>query len=276
MYKLVCIDMDGTLLDSNFTIPAENIRVLREAIKKGIEIALVSGRPYNIGKYFANIIAPQVHVIGTNGTYFKYKNVSYEKNLNRGQIKKIYEVVSKYDLTVHFKGYNKLISNVPVEIDHPYKRVNPMLKEEDRIQFIENASIDNLLDADNGDIFKAISFNRNRDFIDMVKGAKEELKQYSDLEVVSSNELNFEVMNAGTSKAEAIKILSSYLKIDKSQIMCIGDNENDISMINYAALGVAMGNGSDEIKAVADYITDTNDNAGVAKAILKFIINENS
>lgn len=81
MIKLVCIDMDGTLLDHNFTIPMENIRVLKEAIKKGVEIALVSGRPYNIGKYFANIIGPEVHVIGTNGTYFKYRDVLYEKRI---------------------------------------------------------------------------------------------------------------------------------------------------------------------------------------------------
>lgn len=272
MYKLVCIDMDGTLLNHNFTIPDENVKVLKEAIKKGVQIALVSGRPYNIGKYFANILGPEVHVIGTNGTYFKYKDVLYEKRLSKEQIQHIYNVVSKYDLIIHFKGYNKLISNKPVEMSHPYKMINPKLQEEDKMQFVENASLEDTLEAENGEIFKAICFNRNKEFKDIVKKAKEEIKQYDDLEVVSSNELNFEVMKAGTSKAEAVKALSGYLGIDRSEIMCIGDNENDISMIKYAALGIAMSNGSDDIKAQADYITDTNDNAGVAKAISKFIL----
>lgn len=274
MYKLICTDMDGTLLNSNFAIPEENIRVLKMAVEQGVEVALVSGRPYNIGKYFANMISPKVHVIGTNGTYFKYKDVVYLKSLDKNQMKRIYEVVSKYDLIVHYKGYNKLISNTPVEISHHYKMINPKLKEEDRIQIIENAALDAALDAEKGDICKAVCFSRNKGVYDGIKNAKLELKQYNDLEVVSSLESNFEVMRAGTSKAEAIKSLSNYLGIGQSETMCIGDNENDISMIEYAGFGVAMDNGSHDAKAAADYVTDTNNNAGVAKAVLKFVLEE--
>jgi Cof subfamily protein (haloacid dehalogenase superfamily) len=222
------------------------------------------------------MISPKVHVIGTNGTYFKYKDVVYLASLDKDQMKRIYEVASKYDLILHYKGYNKLISNTPVEISHHYKRINPKLKEEDRIQIIESTTLDAALDAEKGDICKAVCFSKNNGVYDGIKNAKLELKQYNDFEVVSSHESNFEVMCAGTSKVEAIKELSSYLGIGPSETMSIGDNENDISMIEYAACGVAMGNGSHDAKAAADYVTDTNNNAGVAKAVLKFIIEENS
>ncbi len=275
MIKLVCIDMDGTLLDDNFSIPQENIEVLRRAVDEGIEIALVSGRPFNIARYFADLIHPKVRAIGTNGTYFRYNEIIYKKHLNREQIERIYEVAAKHDLVLHLKGHNKVISNTPIEEDHVYKKTNVVLKDEDRIQFVEGASRERALDAEKGDIYKALVFRMDKKLKENLLQAKHELKQNEDLEVVSSHPCNFEVMTAGTSKAEAIRELSSYLGIMRNEVMCIGDNENDISMIQYGALGVAMGNGTEEIKAAAAYITDTNVNAGVAKAIRKFVLEKN-
>ncbi|SCP97495.1 Cof-type HAD-IIB family hydrolase [Anaerobium acetethylicum] len=271
-YKLICIDMDGTLLNKEFSIPEENIKVLRQALERGVEIALVSGRPYNFGRYFADKIDKRVHVIGTNGTYFRYGDLEYKRCLNHEQMRRIYRVAAKYDLVLHFKGANKLISNTPVPEEHPYRRVNPELSDEKKIIIIENASEEEILAAEQDDICKSISYCSDKSVCERVRMAKMELKGYEDFEVVSSNANNFEVMLAGTSKAEAVRILGGYLGIERSRIICIGDNENDISMIRFAGLGIAMGNGSQDIKAEADYITDTNENAGVAKAVRKFVL----
>lgn len=93
------------------------------------------------------------------------------------------------------------------------------------------------------------------------------------IEVVSSYENNFEIMTNGVSKGRGVEILAAYYNIKPEEIICIGDNENDLSMIKFAALGVAMGNAPSSIKEQADYVTDTNDNDGVAKVIEKFILN---
>ena len=77
------------------------------------------------------------------------------------------------------------------------------------------------------------------------------------------------------SKGNSVKILSNYLSINIDDVICIGDNENDIEMVKYAGLGVAMGNGVDSLKEVADYVTDTNINSGVANVINKFILAKN-
>ena len=98
------------------------------------------------------------------------------------------------------------------------------------------------------------------------------MKKYEDLEVVSSSPNNFEVMNKGTSKGRAVKVLADILNINREEIMCLGDSENDLSMIEFAGLGVAMGNAEEFLKEKADYITDTNENDGVAKAIEKFVL----
>jgi hypothetical protein len=90
--------------------------------------------------------------------------------------------------------------------------------------------------------------------------------------VVSSYSNNFEVMSKGISKGNAVSILSDMLGIERENVMCIGDSENDLSMIKFAGLGVAMGNAAECIKENADYITDINNEDGVAKAIEKFIL----
>jgi hydroxymethylpyrimidine pyrophosphatase-like HAD family hydrolase len=79
-------------------------------------------------------------------------------------------------------------------------------------------------------------------------------------------------MCKGVSKGRAVEILAAFYNIKREEIICIGDNENDISMIKYAGMGVAMGNSENFIKELANYVTDTNVNDGVAKAIEKLIL----
>ena len=93
-----------------------------------------------------------------------------------------------------------------------------------------------------------------------------------EFEVVSSRFDNFEAMNKGVSKGNAVTILAEHYGIAREQIICIGDSENDLSMIKYAGLGVAMGNADQEVKAAAHYITDSNNCDGVARVIEKFVL----
>lgn len=273
-YKLICTDMDGTLMGKNFTISEENIRAIKEVKEKGIQVALVTGRPYNAMKYFKNVLGEDTHIISTNGTYFRLGDYEYKKALAKDEIKKIYEKGEKYSLTRHFKGYKKVISSDILWEDHPYILVNKNVDEEDRIEIIENATLEDAVNNSNEDIMKCILFSDN---VDNVIKAKEELKKENnmDLVVVSSSGRNFEVMPKGTSKGIAVKEFCNRIGIDLKEIVCIGDNENDLSMLEIAGLSIAMGNGSDEVKKMADYVTDTNLNSGVAKALDKLILKNN-
>ncbi|WDU83798.1 HAD hydrolase family protein [Caloramator sp. Dgby_cultured_2] len=79
-------------------------------------------------------------------------------------------------------------------------------------------------------------------------------------------------MAENTSKGNAVKILADYYNLKSDEVICIGDNENDISMVEYAGLGIAMGNATEELKNIADLIIDSNDNDGIAKFIENYIL----
>jgi len=108
--------------------------------------------------------------------------------------------------------------------------------------------------------------------IEKIRKAKISLRDMNEFEVVSSHYDNFEVTAKGVSKGNAVKVLADYYRINSKQVICIGDSENDSSMIIYAGLGIAMGNADDVVKEAAKYITDTNNSDGVAKAIEKFVL----
>ena len=218
-YKLIFIDMDGTLLNNKHEISERNKEAIRKATERGVKVAVTTGRLFASAKYYAGLLGVKTPIISCNGAFIREKDedkIIYESVLNENQLDRIYNVIK-----------------------HILKAI-----------CIENDS--NKLN----DLFKA----------------KEELKKYEDLEVVSSSPSNFEVMNKGTSKGRAVKVLADILNINREEIMCLGDSENDLSMIEFAGLGVAMGNAEEFLKEKADYITDTNENDGVAKAIEKFVL----
>ena len=92
--------------------------------------------------------------------------------------------------------------------------------------------------------------------------------------VIRSVDFMLEFMKKGCSKATGLEKLSKYLNIKKEEIIAIGDAQNDIEMIEYAGVGVAMGNANDEIKNIADFVTKSNEEDGVSYVIDKFIINQ--
>lgn len=268
-YKLVCIDMDGTLLNKQFSIPEENIRALKEALDQGVHVALVTGRPSNIASYFKTFLGDQVSIIGTNGTYFKIGDIEFKKALTDEEMKAIYEIATKHNLTAHFKGYDTVISNHKLDENQGEKKVNASLPKENQMTFFDECSLEKALEYHQGNILKCLVFS---DDLEAVAKAKEELKAIGNLEVVSSHTNNFEAMPLGTSKGFAVQQLCEILNVKQEEVICIGDNENDLSMITFAGLGIAMGNAPKEIQEQADYVTDTNVNCGVAKAIDRFIL----
>lgn len=273
-YKLICIDMDGTLLDSNHNISEENKKALKTAYDKGINIAICTGRIFTSAKYYSDIIGIDTPIIASNGAYIKRKDsndVIYKNPLSIEDCKNIIDVTRKYDLKICFNTPDTVISEHNLPDNHAYKVMNRGLPKDQQVKFHVTEDFYNILDQYNGEILKAIAIEdkRTEDLFE----AKEELKNLvgSKLHIVSSWNNNFEVMEGSCSKGNAAKNLATKLNISQSEVICIGDSENDMSMIKFAGLGIAMGNALDILKAEADYITDTNDNSGVSKAIIKWL-----
>ncbi|MGG5460732.1 Cof-type HAD-IIB family hydrolase [Clostridium sp. B9] len=276
-YKLICIDMDGTLLNNKHEVSERNKDAIRKATEKGVKIAITTGRLFTSAKYYADLIGVKAPIISCNGAFIREKDeerVIYESVLTDDQIDRIYDVIKKYDIELaYFNTSDTVISEKIVPEQHGYKVMNQMIGESgDKVLFSEGIDFRESFKKYNKHILKAICIENNEEKLGDLFKAKEELKNYEDFEVVSSFTNNFEVMNRGTSKGNAVKVLADMLNINREEVMCLGDSENDLSMIEYAGLGVAMGNAEEFLKDKAGYVTDTNENDGVAKAIEKFVL----
>lgn len=274
--KLICIDMDGTLLNSNHEISERNKEALRQAKKLGVNIAITTGRLFGSARYYSNLIGIEnTPVIASNGAYIKtnYEDIPILENSIPKEIAiEIYKIIKKHNLKINFNSWDTLMREDEVPDDHAYTIMNKQLPEDKKVKFIINSNFISAIENFDGKILKGIVIEREN--LDNLWAAKDELKEiFGDkLHVVSSGTDNIEIMIGTTSKGNAVAHLADILNVNAEEVMCIGDSENDISMLKFAGIGVAMGNGLQMVKDIADYITDTNDNDGVSKAVEKFVL----
>jgi hypothetical protein len=269
--------MDGTLLNSNHEISERNKETLRQAKKLGVNIAITTGRLFGSARYYSNLIGIEnTPVIASNGAYIKtnYDDIPVLENSIPKEIAiEIYKIIKKHNLKINFNSWDTLIREDEVPDDHAYTIMNKQLPDDKKVKFIINSDFISAIESFDGKILKGIVIEREN--LDNLWAAKDELKEiFGDkLHVVSSGTDNIEIMIGTTSKGNAVAHLADILNVNAEEVMCIGDSENDISMLKFAGIGVAMGNALQITKDIADYITDTNDNDGVAKAVEHFVLN---
>lgn len=266
--------MDGTLLGKDKqTVSEEDKKVIKEAISRGIHVAITTGRVYDCGRIYAENIGLRTPIVASNGAYIGGTDGKeiYSNPLNRDDLKDFYRITKKYNLKTYLTTNFGIISTEEIEEDHIYKVFNKSLPEDKKIKFEVVDDIDEALKRYEGEVLKGLCLEKND--IEKLKRAKAELAECTDnLEIVTSWEDNFEVMKKGSSKGNAVKKLAEFFGLTADEVMCIGDSENDISMLKFAGIGVAMGNATSDVKEVADYITDDNGNGGVGKAIKKYVL----
>ncbi|PRR83065.1 Cof-type HAD-IIB family hydrolase [Clostridium vincentii] len=273
-YKLICIDMDGTLLDDNHLISEENKKAIKEAHNRGVVIAVTTGRLFTSASYSYSLLDIEGPIIASNGTYIRERSKEefiYKDTFTLEECNELNEILNKSNLTHYFYTHNTALGSETLPENHPYVAFNKEVSEDLRIHFCIKEDLSPLFKEYENEVLKAIVIEK-KDKEALLK-VKNELKSLDKFEVVSSGPYNFEIMKKGSSKGSAVQRLAESLGIKQEQVICMGDNENDLSMIRYAGLGIAMGNAVDLLKNEANYITDTNVNSGVGKAIRKFVLN---
>lgn len=274
-YKLVCIDMDGTLLTPTHNVSKNTKIALRKAHELGVEIVVTTGRIYNNAKYYSDLIGVASPVIAANGAVIIEKdtnNIIYKNTLTKKNCIDIINICNKYRVVPHFHTKNKVLVGNNLHKVMSSAILSWKLPKQLRVGGViakNQNEWNEILNNYSDEVFKCIIFNSSKE---KLKDIRSELENIEDIVVASSSKNNLEINAKGVSKGSAVKFLAEYYKLDKESIICIGDNENDISMIKEAGLGVAMGNAPDFVKNEADYITDTNSNDGIAKVINNFIL----
>ena len=274
--KLIAMDLDGTLFNHNGKITSKTKEELKRVGAKGIHTVISTGRPFN-GLPFDQIKDTSIeYAITTNGASI-YRIANKECLYDNSMTFDTYEPILEYILSreIHIDLYIDGEGFTPVRCRENLHRLDvpDSLK---KYMIATRTPVEDLMDyvRDCGKKIQKINLN----FYPQPDGSllyREEVLRYlksnPDIIVVSGGFNNFEISKAGVTKSEGLKELCAFLQVPIEQTMAIGDSENDYSIINAAGIGVAMSNASEDILAIADYITTSNEEDGVGEAINHFI-----
>jgi HAD-superfamily hydrolase, subfamily IIB len=267
MYKIIAIDMDGTLLREDKTISDRTKEAIKKAKELGVKVVLASGRPIEgIDQYLKelNLISETDYVLSYNGALVlntKTRDVISSSLLYGRDVHMLYEISKELGVNIHaFSRINGLITPKNSRYTDVEANINGI---EINVMPFEKV-------AEDEEIVKIMMIDEP----EILSKAVERLPQklYEDYTVVQSTPYFLEFLNKVSNKGVGVQALAEHLDINREEIICVGDAGNDHHMIEYSGLGVAMGNATDEIKEIADYITTSNEEDGVAEVIEKFIL----
>ncbi len=252
MKYLIAIDSDGTLRHSNGYISDKTKEIIKKVVDRGNTVVICTARPRYYTLKISNEVGLNEYLISSNGTEV-YDNINkkniYCKYLPKEECKIIYEDAKNLGLRVMFVTEN-------TEYVTMFTRNNSQI-------LLDDNNFEKLLKKD---IKQIMIISKSKE---LVKKYKSLIEQKSNLYVVDSSredkeELWFSVICSNSSKGDSLKFLAEYLDIPIKNTIAIGNDNNDISMIDIAGLGVAVANATAELKKHADYITKSNDEDGVA------------
>ncbi|WP_413773768.1 Cof-type HAD-IIB family hydrolase [Paenibacillus woosongensis] len=244
-YKLLALDMDGTLLNSNHEISPKTEEWLRKAMAAGVHVCLSTGRSYDEAVSYGEQLGLDTPMITVNGSeVWRTPHELYHRELfDYRLIGQMHEIARKKD--VYFWAY---------AVEGLYREDNwdPSLLERNQwLKFGYTTNDDQL-----------------RHEINM------ELQNLSGLEITNSSPYNLEINPEGVNKASGAEMVCKLLGLQMSEVVAIGDSLNDLAAIQAAGLGVAMGNAQIAVKENADVVTASNDDDGIALIIRDYILTE--
>lgn len=267
-YKLLVLDVDGTLLNEEKAISKRTLAALLKVQQMGVRIALASGRP----TYGLLPIAKSLElglyggfILSYNGSQIidaKNGEVLFERRINPEMIPYIEKKAIKNGFALFTYHDDTLLTNTP-----------------DNVHVQEEATLNNLKLITEEEFSTAIDFAPCKcmlvsDDEEALTDLENHWKKRLDgvLDVFRSEPYFLEVVPCTVDKANTLAVLLEYLDIRRDEVLAIGDGVCDVAMIQLAGMGVAMGNSVDSVKICADYTTDTNGNDGVAQAVEKLIL----
>lgn len=264
-YKMLVLDLDDTLLKDDYSISARNKDLLLEAQNRGVKVVLASGRPTPAMLQFADelkLAHYDSYIISFNGavvTSMKTNEVIFERSLTKEEVHSLHDF--SIENKVHIITYSD--KGVISETDSEYIDV------ELKLTGIPHHKVPSFKTEVTGTAVKCILLEQP----DYLKQVETKLKaERTDLSVSRSKPFFLEVMPQGIDKAASIDFLAKKLGIIQSEIIAVGNAGNDLTMVQYAGLGIWVDNVTPELRHEADFIVASNNNDGVAEVVERFIL----
>lgn len=273
-YKMLVTDMDYTLLNKGKQVSERNKKALQQAMEKGVLVVVATGRIYTSARYYAKLLGLSTPIIASNGAIIREEHTDrtlYESILPHEAMKEMTRLCKEVDIFCHFFSKDTIFTEKLVNVSKNYTEWNKYLKEEDQVKVRILDNFKNMTEEEVSKIFKAVVIDPNDSKLQYIR---EGILKTGLVTVSQSLKDNLEVMNKEVSKGNAVKQLAEFYGINSDEVITIGDNENDISMIEYAGMGVAVGNAEQCLKDVADFVACDYQEDAVAQVVEKFILGE--
>lgn len=290
MYKLIAIDLDGTILDSYGEVSENTKRILKETMKKGTKVIIASGRTIDSIKAIADEISTDKYIIAGNGSIIydlQEKNVIYEKYIPKSKALNIIKICEDNSITYSVYTNNTIVADsLKYNILYYYKQ---NLKKEPTkktsITIVPNI-YNYVKNMDDEKVMKIFICDKHQSVFNSIL---KKFYEIEDIEILDVSHMSRKIISNGSKdvaleyfyteiseknvdKWYALEYLINKLNIDKTEVISIGDNNNDLKMIEQSGLGIAMKGSSSKVTEIADYITDfDNNHNGAALAIEKFL-----
>lgn len=269
MIRIVAIDLDGTLFDRNKKISEENRKAIQEAKRSGCKIVIATGRPISGVLPVLeelNLTTAEDYVISYNGAkVFNVgtKEIIFSSTIDGKAVKALYQ--ESLSLGVNFHAFRK-----NEELITP--SFNPYTEVESTINHVPAQIFDITKIGDTEEFLKAMMVDSEENITKIIPQIPSVYTE--NFSMVRSSKIFLEFLNKNTHKGHALTALADYLHVRMEETMGIGDAGNDLPMLLAAGIGVAMENAFPEIKRHADFITSSNEERGVAKAIYTYILHK--
>jgi hypothetical protein len=263
MIKFLALDVDGTLLNSKREVCESTIETIKEAREMGVLVTICTGRPVQGAVPFVELFGLQSPIIAYNGGMIvdsKTMEVLYEQDVSGEDARRIIALGQERETTIIIWSNNQLYVNELNDHVNEYRQLSDVqpIKIQDYEEIIQQG-ITKLLWIDDVEKIRAYKADMHTQLQETVN-------------VVISKPHYLEFVDKKVSKGEALKQIGEIYGINQDEMMAIGDGDNDLPMLEYAGLGVAMGNAPDFVKEKVQFVTASNDEDGIAAAIRKFIV----
>ena len=281
MIKLIASDLDGTMFEKGNVIPETNLKAINDINNSNINFTICTGKTYSLFKNICQDIGTGYGIFGNENQIINLKTGEeiYRKLLKNEDVLFCINTAKKLNLHVHLYTNKEVITEKLLYMDLRNFELTKNDKNID-LEFKIVTDIQEYIEKENPEILKLVisaekdlaslkkEFAKNKNLqVNLIR----KVDKYRD-EIIGKEYEYLDIMPAGINKEQALEVLENYLKIDKSEVLAIGDNLNDLEMIKDSGVGIAVANAYDEVKEVANYTTTTTaQNGGFAEAVYKFI-----
>ncbi|MDL2295691.1 Cof-type HAD-IIB family hydrolase [Lachnospiraceae bacterium OttesenSCG-928-E19] len=267
---MIGLDLDGTLLNEEKLLSEKTKSTLLKAMNQGVIVVIATGRPLIGVPDFLRKLPGIRYVLTANGARIidqVEEKVLIEKLLKQSDAQKVLEIFAECDTLMEVfhegKGYRSVVNDLPRFFENPH-----IVEYMERTRSPSEDMIGIVNEFPEGLDKVRATFAR----LDEREAVAQRIEKETDLTITSAVRNDLEITAENVNKGVGMLALGEMLGISRQEIMACGDGMNDYEMIKQVGFGVAMGNAVEPVKQVANYITETNDDEGVAKAIEAFVL----